>query len=160
MVTKVVNENHAWYKSNHEATEELTGSYLELAVNADYTSYVSRLVPLLTDNGAYVLTLLDETSVLDRPAVVVKAAAKDRPDVKLFFDKKSHLLIKTEYADKDRRGKEELGEEYYTDYKDIKGVLMPMRKKHYVGKEIYSDGECVEMRFLDKIDPAKFAKPD
>src|SRR4051794_38253509 len=55
---------------------------------------IGRLVPLR--DKKYELSLIGEAKVLDKPAVGVRVAAKGMKDVNLYFDKKTHLLVKSE----------------------------------------------------------------
>jgi hypothetical protein len=61
-----------------------------------YADRVTSLLPLLNDKG-FTLTPLAEAKVEGRPAVGVKVSAKDRPDISLYFDKASGLLVKYAY---------------------------------------------------------------
>jgi broad specificity phosphatase PhoE len=68
----------------------------EMETAAYVDEEVSRLLPLLEDKK-FELTSLPEATVLGKPAVGVNVRAKGKPDVKLYFDKQSSLLVKTEY---------------------------------------------------------------
>jgi hypothetical protein len=117
-----------------------------------------RLVPLLTDK-AYALESLGESKVDDRPVWGVKATARGRRDVTLYFDKESNLLVKTEHKMDDGRGKEILQEESYSDFKDIAGYKRPMKVTvRRAGKKIM-DAELTDVQYLDKVDDEVFAKP-
>src|SRR5205807_2410640 len=56
----------------------------------------SGLAPLLRDRQ-FTLAALPEAAVEGRPAVGVKASYPGQPDVSLWFDKETHLLVKTAY---------------------------------------------------------------
>src|SRR5262249_31340150 len=57
---------------------------------------VTTLVPLLEDPG-FTLTALGEAKVEGRAALGVKVAFKGRPDLSLYFDQESGLLVKYDY---------------------------------------------------------------
>jgi hypothetical protein len=81
-----------------EAATELEPQTM-LAINAKdavHETRVSNLLPLVRDRQ-FTLTALPESSVADRPAVGVRASYPGYPDVALFFDKETHLLVKSSY---------------------------------------------------------------
>ncbi len=59
-------------------------------------AHARSLLPLLRD-GKFTLTALPETVLQGRPAVGVKASYPNRPDVSLWFDRETYLLVKTAY---------------------------------------------------------------
>src|SRR5437016_4035413 len=59
-----------------------------------YSVNVEMLAPLLKEK-AYTLSTLDEIKVDGKPAVGVKVSAKGHRDIELYFDKESHLPVKT-----------------------------------------------------------------
>jgi hypothetical protein len=78
---------------------------------------VTSLLPLLKD-PSYMLSPIPEIKVQNKPAVGVKVAFKGQPDVHLYFDKESGLLIKTAYRYKQGPAdKETLQESTYSDYR-------------------------------------------
>jgi hypothetical protein len=90
----------------------------ELQLSA-YLNYVDTLVPLLND-AAFTLKILPESKVQDRPVVGVAVTSKDRPEIRLYFDKSNGLLVKTEHRRADPGKKEEvLREEYFSDYREV-----------------------------------------
>ena len=117
-----------------------------------------RLVPLLTDK-TYTLEALGEVKVDDQPAVGVKASAKDRRELRLFFGKDTGLLIKTEHTIDDGAGKEVVQEEMYSDFQDVAGYRRPMKIAVFRNGKKIMEAEVVEVKYLDKVDAAEFAKP-
>lgn len=117
-----------------------------------------RLVPLLTDK-AYKLEPLGEVKVEDQPCLGVKASAKGRRDVRLFFNKESGLLVKTEHGLDDGAGKEAVQEEYYSDFEDVKGYKRPMKVAAYRNGKKIMQAEMTDVQYLDKVDDAEFTKP-
>jgi len=117
-----------------------------------------RLTPLLTDR-AFTLESLGEVKVGDQPCLGVKASMKGRPDVRLFFDKETGLLVKTEHALDDGAGKQVLQEEMYGDFDDVGGVRRPMKVSAYRNGKKVMEAEVTDVKYLDKVDDAEFAKP-
>ena len=67
------------------------------------------------------LELLGEMKVGDKPALGVRVEVKGYRGVSLFFDKETHLLVKSESRGKDviGGGEEFTNEKLYSDYKKI-----------------------------------------
>ncbi len=106
------------------------------------------------------LVLLGESDVQGRPALGLAAAEKDRPEVRLFFDKESGLLVKSEM----RRTYEGLPmplvmETLYGDYKEAGGIRFPMLwTSIHNGKRI-GESRCSEFTPLQKLDDKLFGEP-
>jgi hypothetical protein len=86
------------------------------------SSHVDRVCGLaaLLKSKDYVLTPLGESNVDGKPALGVKVAYKDMPDVSLYLDKDSGLLVKVAYRAKQPFNEQmELRETYYREYRDI-----------------------------------------
>ena len=119
---------------------------------------VIRLVPLLTDK-AYTLQPLGEVKIEDQPALSVKAAAKERREVRLFFNKANGLLIKTEHLMEDDAGKKVVQEEFYGDFKDDQGYKRPMKITAYRNGKKIMEADILDVKYLDKVDEEEFTKP-
>jgi len=106
------------------------------------------------------LTKLDEIKVGDKPAVGVKVSAKGHKDFKLFFDKSSGLPVKKVRICLDVEGsQEELSEALYADYKDFDGIKFPTKVTFSRDGKKRTEWELLEVKLLDKVDPAEFEKP-
>lgn len=117
-----------------------------------------RLTPLLTDK-AFTLESLGEVKVEDQACLGVKASAKGRPDVRLFFNKETGLLVTTEHTLDDGSGKQVVQEEMYSDFDDVNGVRRPMKIAAYRNGKKVMEAEVTDVKYLDKVDDAEFAKP-
>jgi hypothetical protein len=120
---------------------------------------IARLAPLVTDKDkTFQLAALEESKVNDKPVVGVKVSTKGRADVKMYFDKDSGLLVKTEHMVEEgaRKLKQE---EFFSDFKEVDGYKRPTRTAiHRDGKKV-SEIEEVEVKYLDKVDETLFTKP-
>src|SRR5262249_35084455 len=65
-----------------------------------YVDGIRLLTPLLNEKE-YSLQFTGETKLKNRPVLEVKTTAKGRPDVRLFFDKGSGLLVAVKYRSVD-----------------------------------------------------------
>jgi hypothetical protein len=104
------------------------------------------------------LAPLPEAKVNGEPAAGVKVSSKGRPDVKLYFDKKSHLLVKAERQAAEA-GETALHEETYGGYKEFDGLKLPTKVMRSVGGKKVSDTTEAGYKFPDKVEEGTFAKP-
>src|SRR6202011_4090099 len=83
-----------------------------------FADYLTQLTVL--KNKDYQLAGMGESKVEGRAALGIKVTAAERPEVQLFFDKESGLLLKTEHRQLDPRSRDEVIQEvFYKDYKVI-----------------------------------------
>jgi hypothetical protein len=113
-VTQAMVDGKGWRKLPGGNVEDVTGAEAEEMRELLEQDRASMLVPLLKDKG-YTLTAPDDDKVEGRPAFVVKASYKDRPDTLLYFDQKTGLLVKMGF--RSRQGK--LMETILLDYREV-----------------------------------------
>jgi len=110
---------------------------------------------------AYKLSSLGEVKVNGRAAVGILVARQDYRDVSLFFDKATHLLVKTETRAKDPNTMQEATQEkLFTDYKELApGFQVPSKLViNFDGKK-FLDMTISEARMVEKHDASIFAEP-
>jgi hypothetical protein len=105
----------SWNGALQELDEELQARFRR----ARHADRVSSLVALLRDKDKrYTLTALGPSQVKGQPALGVKVAAAGEPEISLYFDKTSGLLIKTaQRVSEPRVDNESLEEWYPSNYK-------------------------------------------
>lgn len=124
-----------------------------------YCEKVTALVDL--DSKDYKLTPLGEMKIKDQDAVGVRVAKTGKRDVNLWFDKKSNLLVKSEFRAKDPfgQGGEANQEKYFGKYKAVMGVQTPQHMEvHNDGKKAV-DLEIAEVRYHERLDETYFTRP-
>ncbi len=119
---------------------------------------VRSLLPLLKDKS-YTLSPLGEIKVDGRPAVGVKVTTKGQTDIDLYFDKATMLLVKSARWSVTPTGDEVTLETFYSDYKESDGVKQPMKHRLLHNGKKFIEMEVTEIRLVDQIDAAEFAKP-
>ena len=92
-LTAVANADKAWGKMNDES-ESFAGDKLEYTRNEVYKLWVYTLTPLLTEKG-FTLKPVAGVKVDGNDTAGVEVGHKDRPTVTLYFDAKTHLLVKS-----------------------------------------------------------------
>lgn len=157
-ITAVVNGDKAWEAAMGQA-REITNEKLEYTLSEAHLFYVLSLNPLLKD-PPFILKSIGDKDVAGSAAAGVEVSRKGKPTIKLFFDKKSGLLAKSEMMVKDefQNWKEVLDESYFTDWKDAGDI------KVYGKMKLVRDGKStIESEFSDqkrpeKLDPKLFEK--
>src|SRR4051794_12104141 len=90
----VVNGDHGWTKGGDGNTMEMSKEQFAEHKETNLGGYIATLLPL--KDKAFTLTPLPEAKVDDRPAAGVQVSHKGHRDVKLYFDKQTGLLVKSE----------------------------------------------------------------
>jgi uncharacterized protein (UPF0216 family) len=114
-----------------------------------------RLVPLLTDKS-FELAPLGESKVNERTVVGVKVSVKGRKDLRLYFDRESGLLAKSEFLLDDMAGKEVRQDVYYSEFKEFEGFKRATRLSAFRDGKKVMDAEVGEVKYLDKLDDDEF----
>jgi hypothetical protein len=159
-VVQIVNGDKGWMDSTFEGARDMKKEEHIEAREAMHAQAVARLAVLA--DKAYTLSPLGETKVGDKEAVGVLVKHKDRRDVGLFFDKKTHQLLKSESRVKDVQngGDTELTQEtFYEDYKKVGDVLVAHKLTIKRDGKLYVEGGVTDFNPQDKLDDSVFAKP-
>ena len=158
LFTIVVDGDKGWVKAGGE-TKEMTKEQLTAQKENMYGGWVTTLLPL--QDKAFTLTPLAEIKIDNRPAVGVKVAHKDHGDVTLYFDKGTGLPAKSVQSGRseEQQGKRVQHERYYADFREIKGIKIPMKIVLKQDGKIFVESEMVDVQLAEKLDAKVFAKP-
>jgi hypothetical protein len=155
--TIVLNGAKGWIRQDDQ-TQELIEDALASQQDVLYTSWIASLAPL-TGKG-FTLTALGDSKVGDRPVEGVNVARKGHADVKLYFDKKSSLLLKMEHPIKGNlTGEETKQETLFSKFKEIDGIEEPMKVIFKLNGGLVAEEEILELKHFEKLDAKLFAKP-
>jgi hypothetical protein len=126
-----------------------------------YGRYFATLIPL--KDKSITLTLLPDAQAGGEAASVVKATARFRPDVLLYFSNKTNHLLKISYKAREK-GSELRKEHILSDYKSIQGLMLPTTFVDMLqpeGGSITKAAEYTikEYQFLPKLSDDIFDKP-
>lgn len=106
-------------------------------------------------------SIIGEDKVGDTPVIGVKVTRKNKKEVNLFFDKKTHLLKKIEARTTDfQSGMEQAEERLYEEYKELNGVKSPSKVSIRRDGKAFIEAEVLETKFVDKLDDSLFKKPE
>ncbi len=114
----------------------------------------------------YKLSPLGASKVGDQAAVGVKASRKGVPELKLYFDRDTGLLLKREWEEVEPAPPGEkppppiIEEILYENYKEVGGIKYPSKKTSRRDKQITSEEEVTEFKIVEKFDEKTFAKPE
>jgi hypothetical protein len=125
---------------------------------ARFADNAATLVPLLAD-ASYKVTALKEQPVKGRPAVGILVQYQGQPDYRMYFDKASGLLVKTERRALNYRREEARQEAYFDDYRATAGITRPMRFTLYQDGQLVSQGEITEVRYPGDLPADTFTAP-
>jgi hypothetical protein len=155
---QVLTKDKGWYALNGNTTE-LDKEQLAEAKEEQHADRVAELSPETLKMAK--LELLGEMKVGDKPALGVRVEVKGYRGVSLFFDKETHLLVKSESRGKDviGGGEEFTNEKLYSDYKKIGGVQVAHKVAIKRDSKKWVDSELTEYKVVEKIDASQFAKP-
>jgi len=155
-MTLVVRDGKGWEKKGDAATTEVANDASDKKEHP--FAVFANLRPMLEPDVQ--LIRAGEIDVDGKLCQIVRVASPRLDPLALFFDKNTALLLKT------RKTIERPGsplptvvDTYLSDYRDVNGVLVPMRIKGFQGDKPILDVRLLEVRFPDQIDDAAFAKP-
>jgi hypothetical protein len=167
---QILNGDKAWL-SSRGTTRELTVDQAARLKTEPFPEFPVRQLPLYKGKG-YKLTMLGESRVEEKRVLGVKIASEGKPDVKLFFDKETGLLLKREH-ELSRTAPAGAGvpagadapnsitvEILYEDYKESGGIKFPAKTTRLQGGQKISEEEVTEFKAVEKFDEKTFAKPE
>jgi hypothetical protein len=154
-VQLAINGDKGW-RSNGGAVKELAKLELDEQRDRAYCDWLMTLLPL--KDVATELTALPEIKVGEAPAVGVKVVRKNRPEVKLYFDAKTHLLVKLERKAKDA-GQDALFECFLSEVSAYDGVKLPAKSLETLGGKKVAEWTLTSCKFPELFEESAFAKP-
>ena len=155
-IVLVLNGAKGWTQTGG-ATREMNEETVKEKQEELYVWWLMNLTPLLKDE--FELKPLADAKVNGEDAAVVKVSHKSYPDVRLFFDKKSGLLVKI-----GRRSTEtgaSLAKDYFfSDHKEFDGVKMPTKEIVTInGTTKMSEVTYNTNKVLSQVEDKLFDKP-
>jgi hypothetical protein len=159
--SRVVNGKKGW-QGSARGTRDLKEAEVAQIVDELYAHWLASVVPL-KDKG-FEFSLIGNAAVDGKDAVGVRVSCKGRPDVNLFFDQKTGLVIKSERRAKDPGTNQEYtAESIYRDHKAFQGVMWPTsRLDRRDGMDLEANSGRFELRDFqahDKLEEKSLARP-
>lgn len=154
-ITLVLNGDKGWQLVGGGVLE-LSKERVEEVREEAYVLWLTTLTPLLKDT--YTLAPLPDAAVDGSPVAGVKVTAPGHTDAKLYFDKRTNLLVKIE-----RRAREAgvlLTKTYlFADYQDVDGVKLPARESQLLDGKKFIERSSAKYKLIRRPDDTAFAKP-
>lgn len=159
--SRVVIGKKGW-QGSVRGTRDLKEAEVAQIVDELYAHSLASMAPL-KDKG-FEFSLVGNVTVDEKDAVGVKVSYKGRPDVNLFFDRKTGLVIKSERRARDPGTNQECtAESFYRDHKPFLGVMWPTnRVDRRDGMDLEENSgrfELSEFRAHDKLEEKSLARP-
>jgi hypothetical protein len=153
-VVAVLNGDKGWESSGGPATE-MTATRVREMNEEGYVLWAATLVPLKKDSVN--VKVLPESKVDGKAVIGLAASSKGRPDLRLYIDKDSHLLVKIERETV--VGGARVDKEYlFGDYKDVDGVKLPGKMTELINGRKMTEISSQQYK-LQKPDDSAFGKP-
>jgi hypothetical protein len=153
--TIVVNGEQGW-QVNAGETNPLPDQRLQENREQLYAYGATTLLPLR--DVSVVLVTADGEPVDGKPTAAVRAVKKDRPDIRLYFDKASGLLVKIAYRGKLAGGIGDM-EIQLLDHKEVDGAKIPYRQVEFLNGAKLADWTLTNIRVGRRFDGGLFGKP-
>ncbi|HMF20498.1 MAG TPA: hypothetical protein VKE98_25030 [Gemmataceae bacterium] len=157
-VIQVFNGKKFWINAMDKTTElKDKKDIAELRENL-YVEKLTNLVGLM-DKGI-TLSPLGEVQINDKATIGVRASSKGHRDINLYFDKKSHMLVKSETRTVDFQTKQEVSQEkYYSDYQEMGGVQQPRKLIIHQDGKRHITLDITSVSVVERHEDSVFAEP-
>jgi hypothetical protein len=159
----VINGTEAWFHDKERnRTEDAPKDALPLVLGAMHALRCAQSLTALKDQ-VFALSPLGEVTVNNRAAIGLRVTHKERQEVNLFFDKETHLVVKSEVRLKDPTGNDFPLEYQFSDHKEFDGVKHFTKttiKAEMAGRPaVTTELQLSELKPQDKLEDSLFAKP-
>jgi outer membrane lipoprotein-sorting protein len=151
----VVNGDKGWISAGGEV-KDMSKDQLASEINNQKAGWIASLLPL-KDKAYTVARVVGK----DEKTKVVSVTRKGYPEVKLHFDAKTGLRVKSEYTTKasDLEFKEVKMEMTFSDFRDVDGAKIPHKIEMKRDGKRFVEAEMSEIKSAAKLDAKLFAKP-
>ena len=85
----------------------------------------------------------------------IKVKEVSKPDILLFFDRQTGLLVKTEQI-REFENNKVVQEDYFSDFRDLGGFKRPVKIQSFRNGKKILDAELVEVKYFEKLPPEDF----
>jgi hypothetical protein len=154
-IVLVLNGDKGW-RSGAGAVKELSSQELNDLREEVYVNWVITLLPVMEKK--FDLATAPEIKVNGQAASGIKVASKGQPEVKLYFDKRTGLLVKAEHKGKEA-GLDVIKEYIFSDHKAFEGVKLPTKWLAMTNGKRVAEWVVTSYKFPEKFDAAVFGKP-
>jgi hypothetical protein len=156
--TIVVNGDKGWIK-DADGTKELPRDQLALQKHNLNAGWITSLWPL--KDKEFQLKAIGEAKVGKHLTQVVEVKRKGYPDVKLYFDKTTHLRVMSEFRTKspEQKFQEVTQQMHFSDFRDVDGAKTPHKIVLKRDGKLFVEAEILDLKVADKLGAKMFARP-
>jgi hypothetical protein len=155
---RVINKDKGWVRDNQQPPQPMSKEMLIEEKESLYFNYITTLAPLKGKD--FKLAALPEIKVDDKPAIGLTVASKGHREVKLYFDKESSLLVKSERLVKDPdSGKESTEEVLFGNYKEFDGIKIATKYTIKAMGKTSAEMDVTDAKPSEKLEATLFDKP-
>ncbi len=153
----VLDGDKGWTKKEKE-TKEMTKEEVAQEQSNQKAGWITTLLPLA--DKAFQVKAIGATKVDKQDALGVKVTRKDYPDVTLYFDKQSGLLVKSSFRFQSaaEKSKEVTQDNYYKEHREIDGVQLPSKMVIKRDDKLFVEEEISDYK-AGKLDAKIFGRP-
>jgi hypothetical protein len=156
--TLVLDKDKGWMKDDAGKVREMTKDELKNQQSDTKAGWIASLLPL--KDKAFVLESIPGVQVGKKPTAGVSVTRADYPTVKLYFDKESGLLVKSEYeAFSGEKKRKVLTEIIYQNFKLIDGAQMPTHIIVNHDGKVYVEADILDLKAEGKLEAKVFDAP-
>jgi hypothetical protein len=157
-VTVVFNGKRFWINALGKTTELKDKKDIAELKESLYIERLTNLVGLKAKGIS--LSPLGDVRVKDKEAVGIRVSSKGHRDINLFFDKKTHMLVKSEARIVDLETKKEVNQEkFYSDYKEVGGIQQPRKIIIHQDGKPHITMDVTSITFVERHEDSVFAEP-
>jgi hypothetical protein len=155
---QVVNGDKGWIVEDDEI-QEMDMDLLNETKADMYHQWVTSLAPL--EDPKFKFEPVGQSKIGEKEAVGVRVTCKGHRDIKLYFDAKAGLLLKSEMRVIDLEGdnKEVTEETFFQDYKNSDGILYAAKLTIKRDGKDHIVEEVTDYKLAERVDEKLFAKP-
>jgi outer membrane lipoprotein-sorting protein len=161
--TKVYNGNGGWQIVGGRVLD-LPRTNLNQARNTLLGDFIFWDLAAFLKDRSYNLTPLGESRVDEKTVMGLKVSRDGDPEIRLYFDKKTGLLLKREAISAVNPAsrsavRQNITSVLFEEYQETAGIKIPFKTSTFRDGKRTSEKEVLEFKAVDKFDEATFAKP-
>jgi hypothetical protein len=155
---RIINGDRGWVLSGNTARTMSAEELAQAKGTIDYKNLDTTLLGLRGPGTD--LSLLGESRVAGRTAVGLKVSRRGHPDLSLYFDKETKLLLKSQRQVKDgASGREATLEYFYSDYQDFDGVKIARKTRQVRDGKVFAETDVQELKPRKRLESHLFLPP-
>jgi hypothetical protein len=159
LFVKIINGDRGWTLEEGKAVPMSRAELAQVRDTFYHKQMDATLLPLR--DKEVTLQLLGESKVDGHTVVGLKVSRKEFPEVRMYFDQKTKLLVKSERQVRGQASsKTARFEQHYSDYREHNGVKLAHRTRRFVEGKDAGDVRITSFEVRSDLGPALFLPPE